>query len=240
MKKNIIVLFIIIFLMTGCESNETNNIDTINYNLKINDTYNEKIISILPNNAYDIANESVNKNGDVVPLEYALLLEDTSAIYSNDEILYNKKIEKNNNYIKVTLNYNYIEDDFINSKIIKNCFENYYITQESDYIEINLSGNFYCSYDKTVYINIDTNHNVLESNGTLENGVYRWKINSLNKNDVNINYKISRDRSSMSNVYVSSSGTSSSISNILKLLGIGVLITILVLIYKFLKKKYNL
>ena len=229
MKRKIIVLLITILFITGCTKKiyEPNNINTINYNLNIADYYYEKIIALLPVDAYNIAQKSIND--DIESLEHALLLNDSYPLLNDNDIIYNKKISSINNNYKVKLEYEFIENDYINSTFINTCFENKSIIQEDNYIEINLSGLLYCYIDKTINIYVTTNHKVIESNGIKENNTCHWKIDNTNNDNVSIHYKISRLKSSMQRDY---SEDYSQLFSFIKLFCYSIIILVLIIIYK--------
>lgn len=189
----ICLMFVLIFFLSGC-SNLDKNIDTIYYNLDIGTTYKEKINIYLPKNAYKIAKDNQEQEESFTSLEYKMLYENIEPIFSEHNAYYQKKIDKRLKDIKVTLEYNYIEDEFIYSNYIMNCFENYKIITTDDKVEIALSGEFYCLNDKdNINIKVSSIFDVINSNGLLEDDNYIWNINSNNYKNVNINHVISRN-----------------------------------------------
>ena len=143
--KLIIISFLSLFLV-GC--NKEQDINTIYYNLDISTIFKENITVILDKDAYKKAKENQDQEQSVTNLEYRMLYEDINPINSNHNIYYNKDIIKGFNNIKVNLDYKYIEDDFIYSNYIMNCFEEYEINSNEGSLEIYLSGEFYCLNDK--------------------------------------------------------------------------------------------
>jgi len=238
MIKKILIILIGIIFLTGCSNEiiyDTNSIDTINYNLNINDMYTENIISILPSNAYEIAYNS--EDDDVKPLEYNLLLKNSYPLLANFDIQYNKNILERDNDYKVILDYEYVEDDYIKSTFLNTCFENKNIIQEENYLEINLSGRINCYMDNTINIYVTTDYDILESNGKKENNTYYWTIDDSNNTNVDINYKISRVKKNMKKYYNSKNSKKLS-SNLLTILGATIILITLIIIYKNISKKY--
>ena len=193
MKK--ILLFILIFLFVcGCSKNEEKEIDTVYYNLDISNVYKENIDAIFGIDAYKLADDT---SSDIPPLEYIFLYEDINPIFNNHKVLYDKDIIENDDNIEVKLNYTFIEDDFITSNYVQTCFEKYDIKSSDNYIDINLSGSFYCLHDKIFIISVKSPYTVLESNGTKDDEGYFWIIDKSNVDNVSIKYKIKRNVGNM-------------------------------------------
>ena len=188
------ILFLVMFL-TGCDTKDN---DTIYYNLNIGTSLKEKLEVYLPKNAYEIAKENQEEEESYTKIEYTLLKENIEPIFSLEDVYYNKEINKNFNNIKVTLQYDYIESDFLESKYIMNCFENYDIVSYEDKLSINLSGQFYCLNDKdNLEIKVNSIFNIESSNGRLEDNSYVWNINKDNVNNVNISHVVLRNYDGM-------------------------------------------
>ena len=237
MKKLVYVLPLLIFL-TGCSKvNNNYDTDTINYNLTIGKYYKENINVVFSSNAEDIANEEIDS--DIQPLEYIMYYEMPKPIFSNQDILYNKTLKKLKDKIIFSLDYNYIEEDFTNSNFIMTCFENYNITNSDTSYDIELSGKFYCLYDKTLIIKVNSYFDVLESNGNKDNNTYTWIIDSSNKDNVNIKYKLKRHSYSMIKDYNEINSNKNRFTNFIIIGLIIVLFVIIFMVYKKVKGKYE-
>ncbi len=199
--KKILLLLICILFITGCSFQESENkIDTINYDLNISNHYVENITFTFPSNAYEIAAASIDQEYD--SLEYILLIDNFSRpIHNNVYSFYGKTIEQFKNAIEVNLNYDYLEKDFVNSNYMNTCFEKHSIKDENTYLEIELSGEFYCLQDKTMIINVSSTYPEQYSNGDYVDGKTTWTIDQDNVKDVNIYYKVIRDKNSMAKSY---------------------------------------
>jgi len=236
--NRITIILLLILFIPACSKEKIEN-DTINYNLKISDIYEEKIYFSLPTNAYEIADEDLDYS--FISLEYSLLYDEQEPIHSNHNEKYIKTINKTKNSIDVNLKYNYIENDFLNSNYIKNCFENYEINSEEEYFEIKLSGEFYCRYDKNLNITITSNHNVLNTNGSKSKNIVTWNINASNYKNTDIYYKIARNYETMATVAFNDEPNNSSASDLIKSVAIMSFIGISgFLIIKIIKKKFEL
>lgn len=233
MKKrfNLLIIVSCIFLV-GCTKYDY-DIDTINYELNIDKTFNEKIVFTFGSDAYDIV---YDPDFTGIIMEDEILNNDNYAINSNVDSIYNKKIYRSNNKIEAVLNYNYLESDFVYSNFIMNCFENYDLIGYDNTFEVNLSGEFYCLSDKSMTINVTSTHEVTDTNGERDGNKYTWYINQDNYNNVNIHHVISRDYDKMSTS--TNNNVGNNIFNIIKnIVVILVIIVLLVLLYKFYKKK---
>lgn len=188
MRKNLLIGLGLIILLTGCNSE---------YNLEINDgIFKETIVSdIYPDSKKTISVEGIEDDDQITPF-----IEMEQHPFTNDNnIIYDKKIETIDNYQRVTLTYNYQEDEFANSKAINNCFENHNYSYDDKYT-IELSGTFYCLYTDYIDINIKTDYKVLENNADEVNeNIYTWHINRQNLDNVSL--KIILDKKSIRSTF---------------------------------------
>ena len=200
LKKYLFALLCVLFL-TGCSMKEqTYPVNTIYYNLNIHDYYEENITFTLPKDSYSLAQASLNTEFE--PIEYMLLVDNFERpIHNNLYSLYGKNIYQMKEAIEVDLDFNYLEKDFVNSNYMNTCFENHSIIDKDDYIEIELSGAFYCLQDKEMVIRVSSDYENEVSNGERLNNVSQWVINSTNVNDVNIYYKVYRNKKAMATSY---------------------------------------
>ena len=200
MKKLLFLIIAVIFL-SGCSSKEQlYPVDTIHYDLKISNHYQENIVFTFSKNAYEKAMDNVNVDYD--SLEYILLIDNFSRpIHNNLYTLYGKNISQLDNAIEVDLDFDYLEKDFVNSNYMNTCFENHSIIDEDDYLEIHLSGAFYCLQDKEMTITVSSIYPDEESNGIIENESSTWIINSGNVDHTDIHYKVYRNKNQMATSY---------------------------------------
>lgn len=236
-RYNILTTFLILILLTGCSKN--NKVNLVNYELSINTILEEKIEFILSSDAYDKAKINQEEDNSYTSIEYSLLYDDLEPIFSNHEKFYNKNIKKKNNSVKVNLDYNYTEDEFINSKYIMNCFENYSLVSKDKTLEIDLSGEFYCLNDKNFTIKVNSIFDIKDSNGELINDSYYWYINKDNYKNVNIHHIISRNYEGMAKkVIVNDKKNNNKI--ILDIIKIVLLMVAFVLLIRYTKKNKNI
>ena len=79
-----------------------------------------------------------------------------------------------------------------NKITLKKCFDNYGYSYENGYY-LKASGKFYCLYSDEIEINIKTKNKVIEHNADKVSGnVYTWYINEGNKDNINIEIKVSK------------------------------------------------
>ena len=199
--KKILFALLCVFFLTGCSMKEQSYpINTIYYDLKIHDYFEENITFTFAKDAYTYAQASLAT--DYEPLEYLLLIDNFERpIHNNLYSLYGKNIYQLKEAIEVDLDFNYLEKDFVNSNYLNTCFENHSITDEDNFLEINLTGAFYCLQDKEMVIRVTSDYPNEITNGEKIDQTYQWVINSSNAQDVNIYYKVYRGKNSMATAY---------------------------------------
>ncbi len=241
MKKNILLLVILAFFVTGCGSSKMDEYE-VDYNLKINDVFYESITVALPKDAYDIAGKDSKKNENYNSLEYSLLKSDINPIFSNYDELYRKEINKYNNMVEVNLKYNYPEKYYVYNNFITSCFSNYDLISSDDNFEIKLSGAFICGNKiEKLNISVTSNYDVLESNGKKDGKTYTWSIGKKDFEKIDIDYKISRKYSKMAKEAVNGKGNDKRATTIRNLRIVTFVIMIIVIIafsvrFYFMKK----
>ena len=200
MRKKLLFLIFGLLLITGCSKQQKYAVNTIYYDLHISNYYKENIIFTFPSNAYELAEE--NQNVEYDSLEYILLMDNFSRpIHNNLYTLYGKSIMRLQDAIEVDLNFDYVESDFVNSNYMNTCFEKHSIVDQDDYLEISLSGRFYCLQDKVMTIHVDSDYSNEVTNGTKVGNAFEWVIDSNNVKNVNVYYKVFRDKSQMATSY---------------------------------------
>lgn len=182
MKRKYIILFLIIIL-TGCSSEY--NIEFSNNKIKENIKVDILNSDILPK--YDV------KTYGSTDKATSFINNDQYPFFGNEDIIYNKKVDKSGNVTHVELNYEYTHDEYLNSTAYKSCFENSELVTNKKNYNLNFYGSFYCLYGDELVINIKSNNEVISNNADKVNGnVYTWIINKDNVDNVNIQMKISK------------------------------------------------
>lgn len=170
MKKKILLMLSIVFLLTGCD-----NV----YNLTIeDDTIREEIISIIPDYAADDADKEFIK-------------EEHYPWIDNKTNKYRRVVQKSGDNTIVSLSYDYSIKDFKTSRVYNECFEKSIIKEENGYLKFAFIGEFYCLYGDSLEVNLRSNRTVENHNAKSvdeEEGVYTWNINRKNMNDVDIQF----------------------------------------------------
>ena len=192
LKKNIVFLFFLIFLLTGCGERYDSNEDKIIYNLNMGNTFKEKIVFAYSNDIYKTVKSEYKDDSS---LEYWLLYKRINPINSLNNVFYEKKILKNKELVNVVLDYEYLEKEFLHSNFIMRCFEKYDLSSYEDYFVVNLSGEYLCWDDKEVEINVTSDYVISSTNGEKVDKEYMWNINKDNYHNVDIQHVISRNYS---------------------------------------------
>lgn len=238
MFKKLLIGVFGILLLSGCSyKKQTYDVNTIYYDLHISDYYEENIVFTFPSNAYELAKDNINVDYD--SLEYILLIDNFSRpIHNNLYTLYGKNIMKLNDAVEVDLNFDYLESDFVHSNYMNTCFENHSIKDEDDYLEINLSGTFYCLQDKTMTIHVTSDYENEETNGEKIGDSFQWVINSNNVDDVSIYYKVYRNKKNMATAYgtISKNQTNTELISTIEFI---IIVIILIVGFIFYKSIYN-
>lgn len=180
MKK--IIFLILILLVSGCTSN---------YNLEIsNDSFKENINIKIDKDL--IPTESTQENIELDDPITPFLEGKQSALFSNEKVYYKKKVTYYDDYVDVTMKYNYTSNKFKDSNSLNLCFDDF-VFEDDDTYYIHAYGTFYCLYTEDININIKTNNKVIKSNADSINGnVHTWIINSSNYNNVNIEFEVDK------------------------------------------------
>ncbi len=227
--KKIILLVCFIFL-TGCKAEysiiyEDNNLsESLNVVSSFNDNNFKSLVNEYYNNSLFIVDYNI-ETGDM----------------SNDEIInkysiYNKFIINKDGIYGLKLNYSYnVINDYKKSFIVHSLFDNFIIND-----------NFFKAYDiKDIFLNYNdleeivisfkTDKKVESSNADkVENDILYWNINKNNYKDKVINITFDNSESNEVNK-VLNNNSENIIYIILGVLGIGILISVLV-IYEKVKK----
>ena len=180
----IIILFMFVITLCGC---------TTTYELKIDgNQFKEKITTYI----YMGDRESAKYDDEATASRIDAFVErDVYPYFQRYDSVYDKKVNKINDYEEVILKYKYNGDEYKDSNAVNLCFENRNFDITEDYYDINLSGYFYCLYDnKTFDIKIQTSNKVIKHNADAKEGnKYVWHIDSSNFKDVNIQMKIGKE-----------------------------------------------
>ncbi len=176
--KKIFILFIFVFLLTGC---------TAEYKLDISKSTIEETISI------DVDNDKLGTEG------IEILKNTKQTVLKNNEEYYEQKFEQNADIFNVNYNYTYETNRFNGSNFISECFPDHSIANGADVLTISTEGSFTCynrygseKVDNTRIV-ITTDLDVLDNNADEINGNnYVWEINEENYYDKPIYIQIDK------------------------------------------------
>ena len=164
MKKNILYLALLLFLLTGCSAE---------YNLTIaNDSYKEEL---------NVDNVKIDNISDLIlPLDYEIDEYDIDMVKPGDDGFYSAKLDKNGYSLFHTFNYN----SFIKSTLLNSCYDRVDVVKNSKKIYISTVGSFRC-YDNykvdDIKVNVISKYKLVDTNAdSIKNNVYSWNINRDN------------------------------------------------------------
>ena len=185
MKK--IIFEFLCLLVCGC---------TANYNLEITEENFKETIDI------KISKSLIPEKSEYPEIETddqitPFLEGQTSALFSDSSVYYNKQVQDFSTYYDVKLNYKYLPGEFRDSNSLNLCFDNYVFEDEENYY-IHATGTFYCLYSDELNISITTKNEVISINADKVKGnTYIWNVNGRNKNNVDIEFEVSKKISYM-------------------------------------------
>lgn len=185
--KKILFLISICFLLTGC---------TINYNLEIsNEEFKETITGNVPNNML--------KTGDDTDFNiyYHLLNSNQPTFKNNNKIFYEKTINKTEEKTDFEYTYTFNENNFVNSRILNECFDNFSFKNEENKYYIDITGKFKCAYSEKINIKLKTDYQVIGNNIKKKNkNTYTLTINKNDIEDIDISLTIDKNEKDYSNI----------------------------------------
>lgn len=186
MKRKIIFLLGIVFLLSGCSA-------TYNLNINDNNTVNE--------------NATIKEKKKILNSKYDVYDDETASLYANQYLNDLSNTWKNkynlNGYIRNDTNdlYQYSKNDTFNnifdiknSKVLNIVFSNINVTNKDKIYYIKLQG-----FNKEILSNISDfdikftlPYLVIESNGSVEGNTCRWSFTNNNVSDIYISYDSSK------------------------------------------------
>lgn len=176
MKVKIFILFSLLFL-TGC---------TATYNVEIKDNTIKEHLNLVETNKaiFDIPNES---GWTLRGLFDSYLSKD---VYSKAD--YTIKSLNNNDRLGIDYKNNNLSE-IKNLSLLNQCYNDYYVSNTSDIVQISTGENFTCNdyYNnlESFKVVIKTNHKVLSSNATrVEGNKYIWEIGSSDSKNIEFSY----------------------------------------------------
>lgn len=175
MKKGIL-LWLLIFLLTGC---------TVNYDLKIeSNKIEENISGSISKDLYEIKETDTDVN-----IFYSIINFDQYPLLKGNDV-YHKTIVNTEDGVDYNFKYKY-NNNFDQSRLLNTCFENVVFKESDQYYYVKLSGDFYCLYSDQIVINVNTKYVVFDHNADkVKNNTYTWIIDD---NSTEINATISKE-----------------------------------------------
>ncbi len=203
-KKTILIL--LIFLLTGCQAEYNIVIDEniVKEELLIYETNMGKWSTIQGDNILTYQQYQQIYKDSPVGIYYNDQNVDAETGFSPNRTYYTIKTIEENSKKGLSLSTNFTTSKYNDSYIIRNCFKNINISNQTETISISTSKELTCmNYIdglSKVTINITTNYKVLESNATrTNNNTYTWEIDKSNYTTSKIYIKMSKNNSNESN-----------------------------------------
>ncbi len=164
MKKILLLLLCIIFI-TGCTAKYEVYFDKNN----INETINIE----LDGNINDFKNIG---DGEYIEEE---LLKNYIPVLNINNTYYSKNIDVKNSKSYVKLAGSYAYNELEHSSIINRCFNNIYVNNTDDYIDISLK-DYICAYYGDLDLHVSSYYTIYNSNGEKsKDNTHTWNINTI-------------------------------------------------------------
>ena len=178
MKKKLLILVALIFLITGC---------TTEYNIVIDDSsIKEEIVSTITDEDIPVQTEEEKQAEIELDDEITPFIKEDQFPFEDERVKYDKKVYQKDGKTIVKLTYNYSYDEFTQSKTYS-CFDKHKLSNNNGALDIEFNGGFYCLMGDSVTINLFTDKIVTETNADKVDGnKYTWTINDENVDDVSI------------------------------------------------------
>lgn len=179
--KKIVFIIVLSLLLVGCNSQ---------YTLEIGDNkIKETLITNIPVEVTDTCesmalHECDDDSDEIVEANIYPLI-------NNHEIEY--KVTKNyteNEYIN-TRTFDFTYENFKDSYVLNNCFDEFSYKHEKGTIYINANGFSNCYNNSDIIVKVISKNKVYENNSDSKNGnTYIWNINEDNYSNINLTIKI--------------------------------------------------
>lgn len=175
--KKILIVFTILFLLTGC---------TVKYEFSINNGKFKEKLNVIETNTelFDVENDS----------GWTLRELFDPSIYSDEfsKADYKFKSLSDKNHLEIQYSSNELESA-INSSMLNQCYNNPTVVEKDNIITIQTGNDFECykDYDnlESIEIRFKTNHKVISTNSDLaENDVYIWNLTKEGNKNIIISY----------------------------------------------------
>ena len=123
-----------IFILTGCGAK---------YQINITNDGIEEQIDFETLVTKDTSDNPLEMDYNSLDFIESIKLMDIKALVNNDNEFYEKKITNDDDLYNIHFSYKYKGNDYVNSRVVNECFENHEIKFNDKKIYIHLSGNFY-------------------------------------------------------------------------------------------------
>ncbi len=192
MKKRVLLLICLLFL-GGCNINVNYEFHENNIKSSLDSTftlkeYYEELES--ENDDQSISDEKIYKTliQDMDSTKVQAFKDTTNEFYERESF------NKNNDKYSIKYSYNYNYDNFKNNYILNNCFDKFEYSEDTNYYNYKISGNYLCNKDITLKISAD---NGIDNSNSIDikDNVHSWYIF---KEDNDIEFSIRKEKQEIS------------------------------------------
>lgn len=193
MKKKILILIMLLFIICGCNAEVDIKIDkySINEEITINDYVNENISK----------DDILLKYRKYIPVDGNIILSDTDPDERYSGIKYYTRTSNDiGNGYSLIYKYNHNFENYYNSSFVKNAFKSTYINYDKvdDKIIVSSDSNGIVLFEQykdlnTIKVNLISDYEVITSNADSYDGkVYTWNFSRYNNKGIYIEYNVNK------------------------------------------------
>lgn len=201
--KKIILLFLVIIMCSGCQSNIYYNFNDEGVESKIVIKYDSKEFSSYLQNietglSKSYSNDEVNTLSKNTFDSYKI-----KSFYYSDDLTYDGNLIQDNNNFTYEYLYNYEYENFKDNSIFNSCFEIKIINEDENSYYYSLSGKYTCRYVDGLQFIVKAKNRLVNTNSrNVSDDVAKWIIDQENNDIYFAIGKTAVIKNDMSNVYI--------------------------------------
>lgn len=169
----------LLFTLCGCTINVNYDfdVDNIKSSISSNFNYEEYVLEIDDEMIDDVEKEQSNERiiNDKESTYIPAFLNNTTDRYVEKEFT-----NDDGNY-SIVYTYDYDYNNFINNYILNHCFDNFEFSEDEDYYNVKITGNYTCN--KNVKLNFTAKNGIVNDNSVdVKDGVFSWDVFETDNN----------------------------------------------------------